>query len=52
MAEINLSQDEAEALMAMEKCAVDEKDWLFPVPGGRIAIPLPPSTSARTSCWM
>ena len=40
MAEINLSQDEAEALMAMEKCAVDEKDWLFPVPGGRIAIPL------------
>jgi len=38
MADINLTQDEADKLMAMEKRAVDEKDWLFPVPGARIAI--------------
>ena len=40
MAVINLTQNEADNLMAMEKRAVDEKDWLFPVPGGRIAIPM------------
>jgi hypothetical protein len=40
MAEINLTQDEADKLMAMEKRAVGEEDWLFPDPGGRIAIPL------------
>ena len=40
MADINLTQDEANKLMAMEKRAVDEKDWQFPVPGDRIAIPL------------
>jgi len=40
MADINLTQDEADKLMAMEKRAVDEKQWLFPVPGERVAIPL------------
>ncbi|HWB53129.1 MAG TPA: hypothetical protein VG722_03020 [Tepidisphaeraceae bacterium] len=40
MADINLTQDEANKLMAMEKHAVDDKDWLFPGPGTRIAIPL------------
>lgn len=40
MADINLTQDEADQLMAMEKRAVDEKEWFFPVPGDRIAIPL------------
>jgi hypothetical protein len=40
MAEINLPQDEADRLMAMEKHAVDEKEWLFPAPGDRVAIPL------------
>ena len=40
MADINLSQDEADRLIAMKKRAVDEKEWLFPVPGDRIAIPL------------
>ena len=40
MADINLTQAEAETLMAMEKSSADEKDWLFPSPGGRIAIPL------------
>jgi hypothetical protein len=40
MAEINLTQDEADRLISMKKRAVDEKDWLFPSPGERIAIPL------------
>lgn len=40
MADINLTQDEADKLMAMDKRAADEKDWLFPPPGERIAIPL------------
>ena len=40
MADINLTQDEADKLMAMEKRAVDEKEWLFPVAGDRVAIPL------------
>jgi hypothetical protein len=40
MADINLTQDEADKLMAMEKCAVDEKNWLFPPPGEGVAIPL------------
>ena len=40
MADINLTQDEADKLMAMEKRSVDEKEWLFPSPGQRIAIPL------------
>jgi hypothetical protein len=26
--------------MAMEKHAVDEKEWLFPAPGERVSIPL------------
>ncbi len=40
MAEINLIQKEADALMAMEKRAADHKEWMFPNPGERIAIPL------------
>ena len=40
MADINLTQDDADRLMAMEKRAVDEKQWLFPIPGDRFAIPL------------
>lgn len=40
MADINLTQDEADKLMAMTKRSVDEKDWLFPPPGESIAIPL------------
>ena len=40
MADINLTQDEADKLMTMEKSAVDEKWPLFPGPGERIAIPL------------
>ena len=40
MAEINLSQEEADRLIAMEKCSVDQRDWLFPAPGERFTIPL------------
>jgi hypothetical protein len=40
MADINLTQDEADKLMAMEKRAADDKEWLFPPPGESVAIPL------------
>lgn len=40
MADIDISQAEADALIAMEKHSVEAKDWLFPEPGGRLAIPL------------
>jgi hypothetical protein len=40
MADINLTQEEADKLMAMEKRSVDDKDWTFPGPGDRVAIPL------------
>lgn len=40
MADINLTQDEADKLMAMEKRAVDEKELLFPPPGEGLAIEL------------
>lgn len=32
MADINLTQDEADKLIAMEKRSVDTKEWLFPAP--------------------
>jgi hypothetical protein len=40
MAEINVTQEEAEHLMAMEKRATDEREWLFPGPGDRLEVPL------------
>lgn len=40
MADINLPQDEADSLLAMEKKRADDAEWLFPGPGDRIAIPL------------
>jgi hypothetical protein len=40
MADITLTQDEADALIAMEKTRVDDKEWFFPSPGERCAIPL------------
>jgi hypothetical protein len=40
MADINLTQDDADKLMAMEKRAADEKKWLVPGPGDSLAIPL------------
>lgn len=50
MAEINLTQDEADKLMAMEKRAIDDKEWLFPPPGERVAIP--PSSLDRRENFM
>lgn len=40
MAEIDLTQLEADALIAMEKHRMDDKEWKFPGPGQRLAIPL------------
>jgi hypothetical protein len=40
MADINITQAEADALIAMEKQCIDDKRWLFPGPGERLAIPL------------
>mgnify|MGYP001619194061 CR=1 FL=1 len=40
MAEINLSQSEADALIAMEKIRTDEQSINYPSLGGRISVPL------------
>jgi hypothetical protein len=40
MADIDIPQAEADALIAMEKHCVENKTWLFPEPGGRLAIEL------------
>jgi hypothetical protein len=40
MAEINLTQQEAEALIALEKNRVDDSHWDYPGLGGAIRIPL------------
>lgn len=41
MADIDILQAEADVLIAMEKQCVEEKiTWLFPDPGGKLAIPL------------
>jgi hypothetical protein len=40
MADINLTQAEANTLIEMEKRRVDDKEWFFPPRGDRIAIPL------------
>lgn len=37
MADIDISQAEADALIAMEKLFVDETDWTFPAAGERLA---------------
>lgn len=40
MADIEITQIEADALIAMEKHRVDDVEWLFSGPGGTLAIPL------------
>lgn len=40
MAEINLSQSEADALIAMEKIRVDEQSFDYPSFGGRVSVPI------------
>jgi hypothetical protein len=38
MADMEITQIEADALIAMEKHRVDDTEWLFSAPGGRLAI--------------
>jgi len=40
MAELNLAQADADALIALEKHRIDEQRYAFPLPGGSLAIPL------------
>jgi hypothetical protein len=40
MADLDLTQEEAEKLMSMEKRAADQKEWTFPGPAERIIVPL------------
>jgi hypothetical protein len=40
MADIEITQTEADALIEMEKYFVDDKDWTFPSAGERIALAL------------
>lgn len=40
MADIDITQAEADHLMAMDKRCQEDKDWQFPAPGDRLAIPL------------
>jgi hypothetical protein len=40
MADINITQGEADKLLAMEKKAVDQTQWTFPGPADRIVVPL------------
>ena len=40
MADIDITQEKADELIAMEKHRVNEKEWLFSAPGERLAIPL------------
>jgi len=40
MADVSLTQSEADALCNTEKVRVDDSMWLFPRPGERISIPL------------
>jgi hypothetical protein len=40
MADIDISQTEADALMLMEKHCAENGSWVFPLPGERLAIAL------------
>lgn len=48
MSNIILTQIEADALIAMEKCRIDSQTWYYPSLGGQICIPLV-SSSKRES---
>lgn len=51
MPEINLTQAEADALIAMEKHRVDNKHWPYPSTGESLAIPLV-STDKKESFFL
>jgi hypothetical protein len=38
--DIDLTQTEADALIALEKQRLDDKEWTFPAPGEQVVIPL------------
>ncbi len=40
MADLNLTQGEADALIAMAKHRIDTAEWDYPDPGGGISVPL------------
>ena len=40
MADIEITQAEADALIEMEKRRVDDKEWLFPTAGDRLSVAL------------
>lgn len=40
MADINITQAEADAPIALEKTRVDDKEWSFPNPGEQLVVPL------------
>lgn len=40
MTDINLTQNEADSLLRMEKITVDDAEWVFPTMGVRIEVPL------------
>jgi hypothetical protein len=48
MADINPTQDEADKLMAMEKRAIDQRQWIFPGPADRIVVPLTSTDKRET----
>src|SRR5687767_6333095 len=40
MPEIDITQDEADALLVMPKHRIDDREWKFPTVGGSLTIPL------------
>ncbi|MDO8585480.1 MAG: hypothetical protein Q7T82_00390 [Armatimonadota bacterium] len=40
MANVDVTQAEADALLAMEKSKIDDQAWDYPAPWGRICVPL------------
>lgn len=52
MADINITQAEADQLIAMEKLRAEDKEWLFPRPGERLTIPLVSSNKRESFVLM
>ena len=50
MAEIDISQAEADALIAMEKHCFEDKVWLFPLPGDTLSVELFSADKRENSC--
>lgn len=51
MADINLTQADADTLLAMEKHTVEGTPYEYPSLGGGVRIPLRAPTSANRSFW-